>query len=148
MTTFSIDLINAVLDALKADATLGGYVMSFTAGDQDAARKLFPFVTVAGMRYELTESDTARDTYMYTVEITVGTRSLARGEAYDGDGTDRKGILQLCEDVARVVRGSTFGGMFTRPVEGISYRTADKSDGGGTIWLGVLKFSGERLVAR
>jgi hypothetical protein len=148
MSTFNRDIVNAVLDALRDDPALADYVKSFTAGDQDAVKKLFPFITVANMRYSLEAQDTANDVYVYTVEIMAGTRSLAKGTAYEGDDSGRKGILQLCEDIVGVVRTNTFNRMFSRPVSRIRYKINNKPDSGGAVWVGIINFACERIVLR
>jgi hypothetical protein len=148
MTTINRDIVSGVLVALMNDTTLAEYVKSFSAGEQDTAKKLFPFITIGNLRYQLLARDTANDTYVYTVEVVAGTRSLARGVAYEGDKTGRKGIIQLCEDIVGVVRTNTFNGLFASPISDIRYRLADKPDSGGAIWQGIITFTGERLVRR
>jgi hypothetical protein len=51
MLVDTVNIENKVLDTLKNDATLSGYVKSFTKGDINASRILFPFVALGNMRY-------------------------------------------------------------------------------------------------
>ena len=148
MTTLNRDIVNNVLDALKNDPALAGYVKSFTIGEPDTPKKLFPYITIANLGYSLMERDTANDLYTYTMEIIAGTRSLARGLAFEGEGDARKGILQLCEDIVGVVRANNFNKLFTRPVNDISYRASDKPDSGGSLWQGIVIFNGDRVTRR
>ena len=148
MSTFNRDIVNAVLDALRDDPALAGYVKSFTAGEPEIAKKLFPFITIVNLRYTLAARDTANDVYVYTVGIMAGTKNLAPGVAFEGNDTNRKGILQLCEDIVGVVRANSFGGKFSRPVSDIRYRVREKRDSGGAVWLGAVSFDGKRFVRR
>jgi len=53
MTTLNRDIVNSVCDALKNDTVLAGYVKSFTIGEPDTPKILFPYITIAHLGYSL-----------------------------------------------------------------------------------------------
>jgi len=123
-------------------------VKSFTVGEQDTAKKLFPFITILTLRYTLEERDTANDIYVYTVAIIAGTRNLAPGVAFEGDDSGRKGILQLREDIMKVIRPNDFSGVFWGLVEVPAAVIGHKKNTGGTDWITSILISGSRKVQK
>lgn len=140
------EILHAVCDALRNDPALAGYVKSFSVGDEEASRKLFPFISVGNMECRVEPLTIGRggyDRFWYTLTIHAGTRSLALEEAYAGE----HGILQLVEDIVAVIRPNDFG-VFERMVEVIDVATAFVEDSGGTDWRGTIPIHGWRRVQR
>lgn len=139
-------IIQRVLETLRDDPTLGGYVKKFSCGNMNHSRKLFPFVEVGEISYWFGGESEAGAMMSISIEILAGTQSLVPGLAYDGNGADRKGILELCQDIAGVIEGSTFGGMFAKPVEDIKVNTTRDEDSSDFLKLATISFTAHKRV--
>ena len=140
------EMIERILEALKNDQELSSYVKSFTAGEANVSRKLFPFVDVGSIHRDVIPYTIISNVFRYRIEILAGTKSLAPGTAYSGDDFGRKGIVQLKEDVESVIRGNHFDGTFRKLVETIDSRTGRQKDGSGAVQLALITFTGEMSV--
>ena len=149
MNIMSVDdkeILHAVKDALQNDTTLAEYVKSFSVGDMNISRKLFPYLAVGNLKCKISpRSLGARgyDSYEYMMEVRLGARSLAPGVAFGGEN----GILQLCEDVVTAVRPNDFG-VFTCPVEVVGVYPGYKTGSGNMEWIGRIIIRGYRRVQR
>lgn len=148
MSEFNRTFVRKVRDALKNDPTLASYVKSFTLGDVGASRKLFPFIAVGNVRYEIKPVTNVSDVHKYSIEILLGTSSLLSDLAYEGNEAGKKGILQLKQDVTAVLRGNRFDGILLKPVHEIESLDGKSSDASGTVRLATVRFFGERHVMR
>lgn len=140
-----------ILEALKGDEALASYVRNFSLGDIDVSRILFPFVAVGNVDCEITARTIGRggsDVHRYTVEVVAGTKHTLPEIALRGDGKEKKGIKQLCDDIVQVIRMNTYGGLFNAPPSVIRVRKGPRSGSAGTIWGGVVTFVAERMVQR
>lgn len=131
-----------ILDTLKNDPTLSGYVKSFSCGDMNVSRKQFPFVALGNLPYREGELWAGEGTLVYSVNIYAGTRSLAPGVAYVGSETGKKGIAELCEDIKKVIRNNTFSDAFFFPIKDIEVEPCFGVDKGESIFLGRVAFEG------
>lgn len=140
-------ILHNVLEKLKGDEKLSGYVKSFEVGDAKSARKLFPFITVRNVETRIVPRTIGRggiDDFIYAFEIVCGTRNLTPDIACAGE----HGILQLCEDVVDVTWPSYFGGTFDMPARVMGVDTSFSADLGGTEWIGAVRMEGVRVVHR
>ncbi len=141
MSLIEKTVVDSVLEALSGSEALSAYVKSVTAGDAAAARKQFPFIAVGNVS---TSAGVERlgegggGGKVCSFEIVFGAKSLAPGEAFDGE----RGILQLCEDVLSAVWPSDFGGVFDGPVLVRGVETGYGADSGGSVWRGVVRMEG------
>jgi len=124
------------------------YVKSFTLGDMNVSRALYPFINVGNTHVSVEAHDIVNDIRRYTVTLSAGTHSLAGNLAYDGNGADKKGIVELCSDIVSVVRQNYFGGGFFKPVQSLSVDTEALSDRAGFMRIGTVRFTGECFVRR
>ncbi len=132
-----------VLEALKNDNTLAGYVRSFTKGDIHFSGKLFPFVMLGEVTYREGRLLASGGTLIYTVKVYGGTRSLAPGVAYGGIPPDKKGVAELCNDIVNVIRNNNFSGAFVKPVADIKVKPSEMSDSAETICISEIVFDAE-----
>ena len=143
------ELVSRIYDALRNDKMLASYVKRFSKGDTGAARKLFPFVSVGNVRYDVEPVTTAHDLYKYTVEVFGGVRSLVPGAAFDGGGVPGiRGILHLCDDLAIALRGATLGGFLSRPMEILNMGYEPGPDKSGFTAYGAVVFVMEIMRLR
>jgi hypothetical protein len=141
----------SILEELSKDEVLASYVKNFSLGDIDVSRILFPFVAVGNVDCEITPRTIGRggsDVHRYTIEVVAGTKHTLPEIALRGDKKEKKGIKQLCDDVVRVIRMNTYGGLFNAPPSVVRVRKGPKSGSAGTIWGGVVTFDVERTVNR
>ena len=148
MTTYNRTVTEKVLETLKNDPALAAFVQSFTRGDMKTSRSLYPFVTVGNVRYKIIPYSSARDTRRYTIDILAGTRSLAPGVAFEGGGSGRKGLTQLCDDIEAVIRNNHFDGVFYRRVTDVKSRPGKGKDASGSVRIATITFVGEKFVCR
>ena len=121
------------------DPALSAYVKRISHGNMSYSRKLFPYVEVGNFHITRVEIVGGGVDLHYAIEITAGTRSLAHGLAYKGDGADRKGISDLCDDVRSLILNNTFGGVF-EPVVKIKCDPNYRMDSAGTLHVGSIVF--------
>lgn len=143
MLVNTMEIENKVLGALKNDATLSGYVKSFSQGDMNISRKLFPFIEVGNFVYREKQLLAASGIFLYTVNIYAGTGSLAPGVAFRGGSSGAKGIADLCNDIAAVIRNNRFSGAFFKPVRDVKVDPRYRFNRPETICIGKVSFSGE-----
>jgi len=138
-------LLDAVLQTLKNDEKLSSYVKNISHGGMSCSRKSFPFVEVGNfhIRPELTLAASIH--LLYTIEILVGTRSLAPGVAYIGSESGKKGINDLCDDVCNAIRGKTFNNLLLAAY-GITSNPNYKRDKAETIHLGLVTFTARHIA--
>ena len=151
MDISEIEILKTVLKTLENDTILSGYVKSFTLGENDISRKVFPFINVGNLKYEIATLSIGKhgcDRFDYTIEITGGVKYLLPKTAFSGDGAGRKGILQLREDITKVIRPNDFGGVFWGPVEIPAAVIGYKKNTGGTDWITSILISGSRRVQK
>jgi hypothetical protein len=147
MDTTEIEILKTILHMLETDATLSQYVKSFTLGENDISRKLYPFINVGNMKYESSPLSIGKhgwDRFDYTIEITGGVSFLLPKTAFSGDDGGRMGILQLREDIMKVIRPNDFGGIFWGKVEVPAAVIGYKTNTGGTDWITSILISGSR----
>ena len=113
-----------------------------------AARKLFPFITIGNMKYTITPHTTASDMYSYNIDILAGTASLVPGVAFDGAESGKKGIVQMCDDIAAALRASTLGGFLIFPISVTVMHHGKGKKTGSAIWLGNITIKCEKLIRR
>ena len=149
MSSNNRTLIDKIHAKLSTDETLSGYVKSFTKGDMNTARMLFPFVSVGNLSYTLQPHSTVYDKYIYTVEILAGTHSIAPGVAFRGtnDG-GKKGILQLCGDITAVLRNNTLDNFLTIPISEIQFWHGKGKKSSYSLWLCTISLKAVRLQMR
>jgi hypothetical protein len=105
-------ILNSVIETLKSDLKLSSYVKRISHGDMSASRKLFPFIDVGNFHIRQEKSTTGSVVLTCMVEIIAGTKSLAPGEALNGNSGGSKGIVELCDDICDALRGCAFGRHF------------------------------------
>jgi hypothetical protein len=147
MGTFSgKEIAEKVLSCLKADTVLSGYVKKFAAGGIDAARNIFPFVSVSAVENEadaLTIGAAGRMRNNCAIRIYGGTFHTLPETAHAGDESSGvKGILQLNADILNAVVANDFDGVFETPVKLLSSSTAHKAGSGGRSWACEIALSG------
>ena len=148
MSYMDVEICAKVLEAFKSDPVLASYVKSFTMGEMNAARKLFPFINIGNTHISVERINVADEMKRYTIIGSAGTHSLVDCVAFSGDGSARKGIVELCADIVAVVRQNTFSGAFSRPVRNLSVDTEALSDKAGFIRIGTVRFEGETIKKR
>jgi len=142
------EICSKVLETLRSDLVLASYVKSFTLGDMNVSRKLFPFINVGNTHISVESINIVHDMKRYTVVVSAGTHSLVGGLAFAGDGSGKKGIVELCSDITAVVRQNLFGGAFSMPVRNVIVDTEALSDKAGFTRVGTVRFVGECIVRR
>jgi hypothetical protein len=151
MDITEIEILRTILYTLENDATLSEYVKSFTFGENDISRKMFPFINVGNVKYEVESLSIGKhgcDRFDYTIEITGGVRYLLPKTAFSGDDGGRKGIMQLREDIIKVIRPNDFSGIFWGIVEVPAAVIGYKANTGGTDWITSILISGSRKVRK
>lgn len=148
MSDVNRQLIDRIYELLKSDEILKSYVKSFSKGDMNASRKLSPFVSVGDLRYTVVPVTTGDDLYTYSIDILTGVRSLVPGLAFEGTDSGRKGIVQLCGDVAAVLRGNHLGGFLLKPISEIGISHGRGRDSSDFMQLGTVTIVAEIMVDR
>jgi hypothetical protein len=148
MTYIDSEICAKVLDTLKNDPVLASYVECFTLGEMNVSQKMFPFINVGNTHISVESINIVDDMKRYTIVLSAGTFSRAGNVSYAGDGSEKKGIVELCSDIVSVVRQNTFGGVFSMPVRDIIVDTEALSDKAGFTRIGTVKFEGECIVRR
>jgi len=139
-------ILNAVKDALAADTTLAAYVKSFSVGDMEISRKIFPYISVGNINHSLataTMGSGGKDRVTYMFEIRGGVKHHRCEKAFSGE----EGIMQLCEDIVSVAWPNDFG-VFGSPAEIVAVRPAHISGTAGTLWIASVNLRGVCLVDR
>ena len=136
-------VMDKVLSELETDATLSGYVKSFTQGDMNLARKKFPFVSIGNFSYREKQLLAASGIFIYSVDIYAGTKNLAAGVAYLGNDSGKKGIVELCHDIRKVIEDNSFSGTFLNTPAGIRINPRHYTDKAEMICIGKISFEGE-----
>jgi len=148
----SVEISGKVLEALKSDPVLSGYVKSFSIGGIDVSRKLFPFIAVETPSNDADALTIGRDGYMnnvYTIRIFGGTYHTLADVAHAGSGkSGAKGILQLNSDILNAVIPNSFDDAFARPVRLLNSTTAHKVSSGGRSWITLVTISGRRKTLK
>jgi hypothetical protein len=146
MAYMDIEICTKVLDALKNDSILTSYVKSFTLGEMNVARTLFPFINVGNTHISVESINNVDDMKQYTIVVSGGMHSHVGNVAYAGDGSGKKGIVELCSDITAVIRQNTFDGVFSMPVRKVIVDTEALCDKAGFIRICAVKFKGVLIV--
>ena len=148
----TLEIAEKVLESLRNDPTLSGYVKKFTVGGIDTSKKLFPFIVVEAPEKESESLTLGRDGYMnniYTMRIIGGSYHMLPDVAHAGnEATGAKGVLQLNSDILNAVIPNDFDGTFARPIKLLSATTAHKAGAGGRSWVTIVTISGRRKTKK
>lgn len=138
-------ILDSILDVLRSDETLTGYVKEIGHGAMTIARKRFPFIVIGNfhIRQEMMLEGSLH--LLYTIEMFCGTKSLVTGNAYLGNDNGVKGINDLCDDICNAIMGNTFNGIFY-PVCKMSSNPNYKRDKGETLHLGMVTFTAKHIA--
>jgi len=148
MPSYTSDLVDKTFELLTNDPALNARVKSFTKGDMNTARKIFPFVSVGNVRYTVTPRTAIHDMYSYSVDVLAGTHCLAPGAAFDGGKTGENGILQVCNAIVSALRGSTLDNFLTLPIREINISVGPGPAKSSFLWLATVNFTAEKMVQR
>lgn len=132
-----------ILAALQNDGVLVETINSFTKGDLNTSKKLFPFVVVEVTSYEEGSIRAASGTLVYSVDVFAGTRSIAPGVAYGGSDSGKKGIAEICNEIKRVVENNRFSNTFIHPTTDIQVDPRYSVNKDETVCIGRVAFKNE-----
>ena len=142
-----LEIQNKVSDKLKNDPALAGYVKEFSVGRENVMRMIYPYVTVAGIDFQVEAGTLGRKCkgrYIYDIIIQTGTQHILPDVARLGNGSDKKGIVQLNDDVVAAVFPDNLDGLFNPSLTLSLVTAAAEDDSGGRIWRGTIVLSGQR----
>ena len=143
------EILVAISAALEADATLASYVKIFKTGLL-ASASMTPCINTAIAATNITAETIGRrgyDTHTHTVMIDCCTQSMASDIALLGNAAT-KGILDMVNDVADVVRISTLDGELEAPMEITSLDYGITAEGSGMSWVAVMTLEAKVRVQR
>ena len=144
-----IEIQKKVLEKLENDPALSSYVKKFGIGQQNTSRTLFPYVSVVSVTEEvepLCMGPGAPDLHHYRIVVHGGTNSLSPGVARGGNGSGKKGIVHLMDDLVTVLYPGNLEGIFknTLHLSNASYYPVEKS--GGKTWRTKIELRGIRKL--
>ena len=132
-----------ILETLKEDPVLAGYVKRFMIGTVSNTRILFPFIDLVNVGCKEKELMAASGQLTVSFEIHAGIKNLAPEVAYKGTAAGKKGILDLCNDIRNVVVNNRFKGAFFGPAKNIRVNPRFLHDKTETVFVGLVSFSGD-----
>lgn len=134
------DVEKKVLAALKTDGVSAETIKSFTTGDLNASKILFPFVVLEASSYEEGIIRAASGTLVYIIDVYAGTKSIAPGVAYEGSDSGKKGIAEICNEIKRVVENNRFANIFVHPTTDIQVVPRYSVNKDETVCIGKVTF--------
>lgn len=143
----TLDIQKKVKEALENDPTLAAYVKKFEIGNNQASRKLFPYVTVAEVSdniQPLCIGNNAPDLHNYSIIIQAGTHHTLPEIACEGNGPDKKGIVQLIDDIVAALYPGNLDGVLNGTLHLARTTIAEAESGGGRSMSGAVIFRGIR----
>lgn len=132
-----------ILETLKEDPDIAACVKRFTTGTMTHSQFVFPYVDIVNLGCKEKELMAASGQVTMSFEIHAGIKNLAPEVAYKGNESGRKGIVELCNDIGRVVENNRFKGAFFGPTRNVKINPRFLYDKAETTFVGLVSFSGD-----
>jgi len=136
-----------VLEILKNDPALKEYVAQFSIGEEKAARKIFPYVTVSKVTEDIEALCIGRDApdlHHYSITIQAGTYHTLPKISCEGNGTNTKGIIQLADDIVAAIYPGNLDGILKTLLRLIEVCHEETEGTGGRSRVATIKLKGSR----
>ena len=148
METLScMDIQKKTLEILENDAELAPYVAAFSIGGEKASRKRYPYVLVARVTDDvepLCIGRNAPDLHNYLIVIHVGTWHTLAKIACEGNGSDKKGVVQLMDDTVAALYPGDLDGTLKPTLHLVKASHEEVADTGGRSRIATITFRGFR----
>lgn len=141
MLTNTMEITNKLYEeVLKNNEDLTQSKAVITKGYPGTSRLRFPFIVVNYPGYRENLIQAVSGMLMYSFEIFVGVKNLVPGVAYSGNDSGKKGVTQICNDIANIVKGNSLQGTFIIPAHNIQIDPKFMFDDGETLVVGKVSF--------
>jgi len=144
------EIASRIVDTLKLDPVLAVCVKSWSVGDAESVKTVFPFIAVEAPDSDSTPLTMGADGHSeedLTINIYGGTRHILPHVAHAGNESTR-GVIQLNSDIINAAVGHDFNGLFAGPVRLLRADTAHKGSTGGTTWMTLVTLSARRKTPK
>lgn len=147
MEIINMEIAEKVLEKLKNDSVLATYVKEFTIGGGNISRKIFPYVAivdVSEVERPLCIGNGAPNEQNYRITIQGGTYHTLSEIARRGNGSGKKGMVQLNDDIVTAVFPDNICGLFNPTVRLVKAEPKETPGSGGRSWTTSVIIMGSR----
>lgn len=149
MNDDAVQIAEKFLGKMKSDPELKKYVKVFDISKENISRLIFPYVAVVDVvedKRALCIGSEAPKTSDCRIVIHGGTRHILPSIARNGDGKEKKGVVQLADDVVAAVYPGDVYGLFNPTVHLQKVSFGEEQDSDGRVRRAVIIFTGSRVI--